>query len=214
MKAKIIGVGIVAIIIVAALAVFFYWEDESPYYETETQFGGWGEEIIITYTDGTTDSLKLLEASAPLGELTYGGKGVNTICYRFKAKATGVGYTKANIKFTNLAVSMKVKKSGTPYWSGADSLGTSTHGIAVDDQWHSFTEQACENWWDIFKAGSFPSGTYTITFTPAGGAKYWGTPGQTESDATSVNLPAGKTITVVCNQDDKLTVVLGSGIET
>jgi len=209
MKTKLLGLGIAVIVVVAAIALVFPREEASPYWETETQFGSWGEEILIEYEDGTVQSLKVLQ-NIPAQKLTYEGDRVNTIWYVFKAKATGTGYTAAVIKFTSLSVAMKVTKGGTQHWSGSDSFGTFDRSISLDDQWHTVNVKAGESWADIFDAKNLPAGTYTISFTPSGSAKYWGDPGQTESDATSITLPAGKTITVVWTPDNELTVILGS----
>jgi hypothetical protein len=214
MKAKIIGAGIAAIIVVAAIVVVFYETEASPYYETENQFGSWGEEILIEYEDGSTDSLKLLETSAPPGALTYGGKSINTVYYRLKAKATGTGYDEACIKITNFVVDIKILKGTSTIWSSVKQRGTSTHGVPVDGQYHLISAKAGDNFADIFKEKKWAPGTYTIKFTPASSSDpiYWGEPGQSESDGKRINLPSGKTITVVWTTT--LTVVLGAEIET
>jgi len=217
MNPKLMSVGIVGIIIIAAAVVVFGTDVTSPYWETETVFGAWGEEIIIEYEDGSTESLKLLQMKSEPLKLLYGGKSVNTINYRLTAMADGEGYDEACIKVTNLVFELKIYKGTTTKWTNVITRGTSTHGIPIDGQFHSLSAKAGDNFADLFKTKNWADGTYTIKFTPgsSGDPIYWGEPGQSESDPEGTcSLPSGKTITVAWSKDQWLTVVLGGKIET
>ena len=96
-------IAILFIIILVIAVVFIVMNPEvtgeSPYWETESNFGMWGEEIIIYYEDGTTDSLKILQDTQPL-KVTYGGKEITSVGYEITAKATGAGYTGCELDYS------------------------------------------------------------------------------------------------------------------
>lgn len=96
---------IIAILIVAGF-IFYYYSDTSPYWKTKTSFGEFQEELIITYDDGTTQSLKLL--TNPLTTYKYSGQSIIQISYRINALATAQGFTSVEIDMNSAKITKQI----------------------------------------------------------------------------------------------------------
>jgi len=207
--AIIVVIAAVAIIIVAGL--FVMTGGSTEYWETEVEFGTWGQEIILEYEDGTTQSLKILydDVDSPLS-VWHSGKEVKSIMYKIKEKATSVGYDWIKFSFVNFKVTAKTKQG-----SSVVNTYTRTHSgsvypnYAIDGNWHTI--------WEFSKSieGFFPSslspGTYTLQFSHSGDIKYSGRIDGVYESPISASLPPSLTITMEVRSDNTLTVVLGSG---
>jgi len=116
--------GIIAIVIVLTLVLVAYvgigadgtWD--TPWSPGKVA-GIWEEEIILTYTDGTTQSLKILEDNFdnPFAVVQYNGKTLSSAKYSLFATATATGYTGCEIQ----AFSLTYK-----YYQGHDLLTSPT----------------------------------------------------------------------------------------
>lgn len=82
---RILGsLGSIATIFILMLTLWDYGVLASAYYESEITGdidGLWGEEIIIEYSDGSTDSLKILEEQILFG-FFYQERPISSITYR------------------------------------------------------------------------------------------------------------------------------------
>ena len=209
MNTKIISVVIAGIIIVAAIATIAFWTDifEDPYWETETDFGIWGEEIIITYEDGSEKSLKIINDML-FTTVDYGGKSISGVTYRLSAKATGVGYSSAGIDLSGYSIKVEFRKGTTVktyrYFSGSPTEQT----ISIDGTFHKIggTHSISIKHSSLFgNADLFPTGSYILDFIPKGTVKYRGKPGGSWKTAS---LPAGKTMSVDVTQDPTAQIVV------
>lgn len=68
---------VIAILIIAIVSIYFVVTD-SGLYESDTEFGFWGQLITVNYEDGSSESLSLL----------FGGKEVESLTYELRAKNT------------------------------------------------------------------------------------------------------------------------------
>lgn len=213
MNTKIIGIVVAAIVVVAAISVAAFWTDifEDPYWETETDFGIWGEEIIITYEDGSEESLKIINDML-FTTVDYGGKSISSVSYRLSAKATGTVYTGADIDLSGYDIRVNFK-SGTTVKTYRTFSGSPTiQAISIDGVFHQIgdTHAVSIKHSSLFgDVNLFPTGSYTIQFLPTGTIRYRGSPG---GDWETASLPTGKTMSVDVIQEPtaQITVTLSS----
>jgi len=198
MNIKIMSVIIAGIIIVAAIAVIAFGTTafDSPYWETETQFGSWHDEIIITFDDGTTESFKIITdgLSKPF-TVYYGTKkvtNVDAVLYA-EVKETGgdSGYDGAEVTVTDFAYNIYLKKSGVTKWSDEPNGVDRSYTIAMGDTKSFVGFNVYASTFD--NKNTYPAGTYTLHFNPVGTAAYKPYPGGTWTD---VQLPPDRSITI------------------
>ncbi|GAH00601.1 unnamed protein product [marine sediment metagenome] len=200
---------VVAIIIVAAF--FVMTGGPTEYWETEVEFGTWGQEIILEYEDGTTQSLKILydNVDSPLS-VWHGGQKVTSIMYKIKEKATSVGYDWIKFDLAGFTVTARTKQGSTVVNTYTRThSGSVNPNYAIDGNWHGIWEFSNKI------GGYFPSslspGTYTLQFSHSGTIKYSGRLNGVYDPYISASLPPTLTITMEVRSDNSLSVVLGSG---
>lgn len=213
MKAKILGVGIVGIIIVAAIAVIISGVFATPYWETETEFGIWQDELTLTFADGSTESFKIIEEGSKPFTVYYDGKEILTAAMYLSGKATGEGYTAARLKTANFGYKGYIKKGTTTKHSWT-SISTKDYTIKLDETTY-LTHSSIYLHQEInLQPTKYPSGTYTISFIPTGTVQYQGFPGGTEWLTASLPPSRSITITVDNTPPAQIAVTLSSAVET
>jgi len=194
MNIKFIALGI-GIIVVVSFATFYYAigsEWPTDWNDNANVSGSWGEEVVITYADGSTDSLKLL-MDRPSLEVQYMGMAISYIDYSISGYATGSEFTTCNVDVTMFAVHSRV--TFEPY----------EIPVFMDDyQFH-------ENWYipvggstetlmttrvniDSILSG-LDSGEYSVLFSPSGYIRYRGE-GPYDSDWFDATIPSGISLIV------------------
>src|SRR4030042_4062664 len=94
----IVAVLIILVIIIAGI-VFYIGpggSSSTSYWETKNEFGTWGQEIIIGYEDGSTQSLKMM-LDEPTLSVWVGDKQISSLQYKLSATATGTGYSSVGV---------------------------------------------------------------------------------------------------------------------
>ena len=178
MKGKIVG--IIAIIIVITLVAigFSYFSTGEPYWETETEFGMWQDELIIEFADGTTESLKMIQEGNKPFTIYYEGKVITSATMKVTAKVSGSGYTGAEIKTTGFGYTGKVMEGmpgpGTVLHS--QPLGRTDGTMQINmDSTRTVHHCGVSISYTIDKNPSkFPSGIYTLYYIPYGTVQYRG----------------------------------------
>jgi len=211
MKTKIIG--IIAIIIVIGLVAvgfsYFSYTGEETYWETETDFGIWQEELLVTYENGETHSLKILMDNQDnlLSVVKYGGQPITKVQYVLSATATGIGYTQCEIQPINIRWTIKNSAGTVVVGPRASSTPNTIFALGKTVELLNFPAMV-----DQYMDGLSP-GTYTLSFYPTypdGDPRYRGLPG---GNWIYVNHAPGRTITLVLEDDPvtaQIVVVLTS----
>ena len=183
------------------------WEDEGTDDSgtTNAVTGSWGQEIIIEYADGTTESLKLA-CDAPLS-IWSGDREIRGIHYKLNAKAEG---SASNILYdiTEFTYTYKAA-SGTAINSVVVSCSDYTlSSRPVDGQWHELIKHYTSA--EDIIPDTFPPGDYTITVTSSGNIKY---EAGSEAKVTATNLPATINFTLLLKADSSVSVSFSSGYD-
>lgn len=203
---KKIIIGIIAIIVIVTLVLCGIGTiGSNPYWETETGFGMWQDEIEIGYTDGTTQSLKLLqEGSQDYNPFTvyYQGQAINYVKYKVAAAVTGEGYDGAKIDTNDFWIAM--------YIDGDYKGGEQTSGIRTVPMGSSIEIMRM-----VCNAGSYleplPDGTHTVKFCSRGSMTFWGYP--SGEDPETATLPPDRQLSVtVSHEIGQIVVTLSSDI--
>jgi len=195
MKPKIIGIGIVAILVVVTLVIAGGLIGGTEYWETPAGFGIWQDELIIEYEDGTEESLKVIQESMdnPL-TVYYGGKAINGVQIKLTAKATGTGYDGAEVKIAGFGYNSEIRQgSSVKYTGGAGRTDTTFNiGMGATSKMHQSginLQATVDN-----DPSTFPDGTYIVTFTPKGTVQYRGYPDG--GDWKTASLPPARSISI------------------
>jgi len=200
MNIKIVGivVGIIAIVTIICTVAYFAiedkwftpWDDDNGITDIS---GSWGEKVVITYTDGSTDSLKMLiDRPWPL-DVYYEGKQITEIWYYMYASAIGEGYTTCNIDLSSLIIEETISPIGHLYtFNIGDYWLDQTCYLPLDGVEITLGSDGLDI--DSILSEGFEGG-YTITFTPTGSVKYRGENGGTGEWVTA-DLPVGVSISV------------------
>lgn len=194
---RLFAIIIVAILVVAGIAIYLYPEiiGSKSYWETETVFGMWQDEITIVYEDGSTASFKMLQESIPL-TVTHEGKAVEEIIMRLRAKVTGTGYDGAKILVTETAYAASIVDSGgttsaiAPY-----STHTGTFNVPIGSTETITSKRILSSW---IESTSTPDGSATIEFMPVGTVQYRGYPDG--GDWKTVPLPPMRTVPIIISR--------------
>lgn len=185
---KIIG-GIIAILVVVMLVAVAIvvianrdgtwttpWEDDdnNDIPDPGSIGGEWGQEIIIGYADGNSESLKTV-VDNPLRALSVnvGGQEVEYIQYLLKGKATGEGYTYVNVDISDYVVTWELKDGSTvvnTWTSYGSQQPTPIRPLAVDGAWH--TMFSVTNVVENIVPSSLAPGFYTLYLVPSGSLSY------------------------------------------
>lgn len=153
---------IIVTLIIAVAAVGIYALSSAVVMHTSSsQFGNWGQQIILEYSDGST---------IPLGQFNpfavrHSGVIVSAIHYKLYGKATGTA-TSLQIFLSSYNVTFKV---GTTPSNTYVLPFTETLGLTIDNQWHEMVNIGIPI---ATIVGSLPVGTYPFTITPDGSITY------------------------------------------
>jgi hypothetical protein len=125
MKGIIAVIFIIAIILIAGLVYVAYGTNDGLW-KSPNEIGGWGQEIILTYTDGTTKSLKILQdAVFPFTLLSPGGGILQSITYNLKAKTNFSSIQLNGIGLT-LQISERHPSQSSAAWVSIDTAASQT----------------------------------------------------------------------------------------
>lgn len=167
---KIVSIVIVIIIIALALSVYFLVSPgSSKYWEDSFAGGSWGQEIILTYADGTLQSVKPMLEPGAVYDLN---KEVSHITYKLSGKASGNEYSSVKIKTSGYMVNVENRKQpqqtvvDTYTCLGGDTIKT----INVDDAWHEVATWVISVG-ELFAPG-LDDGPYMVFFKPDGILQY------------------------------------------
>jgi len=216
MNGKIIGVVIAGIIIIVAVAVAIFWTDifEDPYWETETEFGIWQDELVLTFADGSTESFKIIEEGSKPFTIYYEEKEIVSASMYLHAKATGEGYSCAKIKGTNFGYKGYIKKGTTTKHSWTD-ISTEEYIAKIGTTQYLKGSSIYLHQEINLQPSKYPSGTYTVSFIPTGTVQYYGWPAD-GPDWKSASLPPSRSITITVDNTPsaQIVVTLSSKVET
>ena len=170
---------IVLIAFVLLLTVFFVWyfnTGESEYYEKETAFGKYGQEITLVFDDGTRESVKPISENEEL-TIYYNNKAVTSFYYTLYAKAKVMdGTTSSSV--IDIDPSGFIIKIDTYSVSPITKVNTFSHGftsagitqINPDNVW---TETGtCNYGIEKILPVSLSEGFYNVFFISDGTVKY------------------------------------------
>lgn len=194
----IIAVGIVIIMLVAVALLMF---STSAYWEEETGFGAWGQDIILEYVDGETQSLKIL-ADNPLSSVYLGGREVKGMYYHLSAKAEGTGYSNVELDLSNYNIKYRFRTGNSIIDDYTLDPSSSTVTVPVNGQWKEIIKHRSTP--NQFAPGytTVDPGTYTIDVAPTGRIRY-NPDGEGWQDAP---IPSTITINVEIRDDKSLTI--------
>jgi len=174
---------IIATVVVAMLAIISFGTDvfTTPYWETETEFGMWQDELIIEFADGSSQSFKIIEEGRDKPfTVFYGDEEITSMSLKLSAKATGEGYEGAEIKTTNFGYDGTIMKQSPPpvelkhTWSSHRNDGTTTVSL---DSTKTLVNTGINLDAEINNNPSeYPQGIYSIRFDPKGTVQYRGYP--------------------------------------
>ena len=198
-KLEMLAIIIVVLVIAAGIVIYLYPEltGSEPYWETPNEFGSWGQELILEYEDGTSQSVKPLVENELLS-VYHSGKKVTGYQYKIKGKASGVGWDTVEVDFSEFVVTVNSKDASDDIWNFYPHSFTSVTSFSVDDQWYSLCSIS-GGITNVF-LDEMRSGIYTLNFVPSGSIRYKANP---DGDWEIGNLPdcIGLTMEVQKDQD-------------
>lgn len=199
----------VAIVVIAGDGIWSSpWEDDDDddVPDPGSIGGEWGQEIIIGYVDGTSESLKSV-VDNPLRALSVNvdGQEVEYFKYLLSAKASGQGYSVVNVDFSDYIIKWELK-SGEQVLNIklSDFTAYPVIPIYVDSEWHFLVSLTYAP--IALVPDGTPSGSYTLVLTPSGTLSY-------EKDGTWIDadLPDIISFEVEVVSDGWLEVSFSSG---
>ena len=213
--AGISAIAVVSIVIIAGFGIYYLANPSSgkSYWETENEFGTWQDELIITFEDGETQSLKIIQNQI-VGDVLWQGKPITNVAIRCNAVVSGSGFTGAQIKTTEFGYYTTIRDMSTQRFIYEDN------NIMADT---SFVVNIGENY-NIFSSGvdvitnieNNPEATdltgYRIGFDPRGTVWYRGYPDD-GSQYVQATLPPSRVADVILMKDSttgSITVTLSS----
>lgn len=171
MKGKIIGIGIVAVIICAAL--FLIVSTGDGLWNEPNEIGEWGQEIILTYADGTSGSFKIIQdgQNNPF-IIKNAGVTITSITYNLKASATG-DFTTVQIKnkATNTEFQMWTKLHSGTTWTIVDTATPLAIDVSVPVT-GVMTTVYTKTWQCSAIESQVPTGDFDLRFQFAGDFEY------------------------------------------
>jgi len=223
MKGKILGIVAILVIVMLAFVTIVViagdgiwstpWEDDDDddIPDSGSIGGEWGQEIVIEYADGTSESLKSsMDSLQTKLSINIGGKEVSMIKYNLKAKATGVGYNLVDVDLQNYVASWNLNDGNTvvnTVTTTASNYPPTIRTIEVDGSWHTVfgvTRDAT-----TIAPSDLAAGTYTLSLVPSGSLSY-------EKDGAWIDADLPDTISfeVTIVEDGWLEVSFSSGYST
>lgn len=175
-----LAVIVVAMIIVAGVIFAFSTGVSTEYWEDEAEFGMWQEEIIIEFSDGSTESLKIIQENEAIASVIYNLKAVSKVKWLIAGVATGEGYNKAVVDRSGVKTHWYINKGSTRIEDGFFTMSGTTD-LWIDGNPGTINVGEIDV---VTKMDNdptkYPDGTYSISFVPQGTVKYMGMPGGTE----------------------------------
>lgn len=168
MNTKIIvaAVAIIAIVVLAVVAIALLPPGPVP---TPTSFGEWGQEIIVEFADGSTESLnQILRFPLAVG---YSGKTVSTITYKLSGRTRDEGSGDIEIDLNAFCIDALTKEQD-------DAVNTVTiessgyKSFPADGQWHMVWQSTEKCDVNLFFPSGLGAGEYDIAWMPNGILKY------------------------------------------
>jgi hypothetical protein len=209
MKTKKILIAMSVLIVIFVTLLILWWAGffENPYWETDTDLGTFQEEILVTYTDGTTKSLKLLEHyhTSPLSIIVTPDdeKEVMGVQYNLYAIATGSGFDSWDYKDWILKITLADIDNQEVIWA-VDYSQTGTYETSYPSNGYDISYQLVYTVTDLDVAlGDEPLGNYIIRWEPQGVFEYRGNP---DGEWDSISLPAGRQIALSVQSGGTLSI--------
>lgn len=183
------GIGLVVILVfIAILAIligsYYIVDKPNPYIPDPPEpidpdnpsVGSFGQELILTYKDGSNQSVKNFDDN--LFAVLYKDKEVEDFTWRLSAKASGENQDSTKIYYSDYVLKTELTQSGNTNVIHTYSIPfDGTTSIDVDDQWHTVVEstKGIDNIIPDTMMG-YPylaEGKYTVTFKSDGTLKYY-----------------------------------------
>jgi len=209
-KILIFGIAIIAILIGAGYVIFAnseYFEDLWGDSATSDLNGAWGQEIEITYADGSKGNIKV-DIDNPTASYIIGDTPAVSFTYYLKAKATGTGYTSVDFQGADYQLICYTIKAGNKIRTIYKD-GTWTGNIPIDGEWHTVLNPVTVTF-DEMLSEELPY-TYTMKLSPQGSISY---KGNLDSSWSSVPLPSAISFDVELTEDNVLNIVFENGYST
>jgi len=172
--------------------------------------GSWGEEIIVKYEDGTTDSLKILEENQNnILAVKYNDKEIVSASYRIYATATGKGFTGCEIdSFTVNTMFYKFESGSKTIFTGPFETTVSPDVFDLGIEKH-----ICDIGCPVkVVLGSQTPGEYGISWAIVDDdIRYRGVP---DGSWQTVDCPPGRSLTVDVISDNEIYLTLESSFGT
>jgi len=192
MKQQIIVGIIILILIIAGVYFFTAYSSGEEQYESDVEFGAWGQEVLLEYEDGTTSSMTPVST---LSTFKHDGKEVVALQYHLNAKATGTTYGTIRLHFTTYTISFRLEEKSTKIISLKDYIPSQTIDFDVDSEWHEMVNVRFSIY-DLVPEYT-TAGTYTLTCTPDGDINYW----YPDNEITKATLPCVVEATLTVEED-------------
>jgi len=194
MNTKAIAVLVVGIVVVVSVAVVVFGTNvfTDPWWETETVFGVWQDELVIEYADGTTDTLRLIQEKIgkPL-EYYHSGKEVTSCYLLLKAEITETGdsgYDSADLICNNFGYQRTAwTATGTKVYTGPDAYTGKEYRVPIGNTQTIISKENSGCTFATMLANQ-PDGAYLINWDVKGSVEYRGYPGGGDWE-TATNPP-------------------------
>ena len=177
----------------------------------ETQFGNWGQEIVLEYADGSTQQLKVLD-NVPLG-LMHNNLRISAIRYILSAKAISTGYDFCEVDLGRYSIRLTL--------SGPDSYQFVVSNFVSKDinaggTWNILTNTRITEDEIAPLSENLVDGEYTLTIQPSGSVSYRGfKTGRIDfGDWKVALLPSPITFGITKQIDNNIYLNLGQDIGT
>ena len=214
MKKIVVGLIIAVIAIITLVIVWGTGFGATPYYETETAFGMWQEELYVVFADGANKSLKLIDEGRTLPfTVKYQGQEITSIGMGITAAISGVGYTGAELKFESFGATKEIRNYAGVLKETYDAVRRDgTLQIALDESKYIFSTTCNLNTRinQNLDPTKYPDGKYTVEFIPIGTVKYRGYPDGGDFVAATLPPVNGVVIDVTHAETCYILVTLGS----
>jgi len=205
-KVVVVSGGIITILILVIVVIFIAFPpDPIP---SPTSFGEWGQEIIVEFNDGSTESLNQI-LRFPLA-VRHSGKPVSTITYKLSGRTRNEGQKDVEIDISAFYIDVLTKNSGgTVNTVKIESSGDIS--LLGDGQWHTIWQSTEKCDVNLFFPYSLTDGEYDINWMPSGIIK-------SSTDGIkwiSEDLPGNILLkNVELTVEHHVTVTLNSSVET
>ena len=192
---KKIIIAIVAVILIAS-GIFFATVFADTRWTDKTEFGEWGQEILLEYEDGSTSNI--------LG-IYHNDKKVSAFRYILTAKATG-DFDYVEIDLSNYQIEVFIQNTNDMH--GITRNDFVSKDIMCDNQWANLCNIKITDEDLNPPSDQLPFGDYVISIQPGGSINYRGfMVGRTDwGNYESTGLPSAISFFVTLDDDRGLTV--------